>query len=376
MAALILYEFKKIFKDVKNIIVIVLFIVFMVGFVFINEKTDKSKNENWINELKSKSTAITSQINRLSEDDDIPYSEKEKDLNFLYEHEKLMEKIIKEYKNKNLQGYLLAQKDLDNHAIEGVNQGIDLYDRKSVEEYKFSIQKLDIMIEKNIRPIFEDSCMEGYNFLRLCSSDIILIILVVVMLNLVAECFCIEAEKGTYKLLFIQPVSKVKIFFSKFISRFIVSIVAMTLIISVIFVVLGLKNGFGNLEYPVAAFLNEGISYMSLGQFLRSSVPLLFIALLFYFCFAMFISCCVNNTTVAVSMDIFIPITFIFMCELILPLKPFIAFSYIPVNDFLSSAQYGIMNGNATGAMIFLLLASLCMAIASLFVLNTKSYKK
>lgn len=54
----------------------------------------------------------------------------------------------------------------------------------------------------------------------------------------------------------------------------------------------------------------------------------------------------------------------------------FLPFSYITVNDFLNSSQYGLINGNFGGATILIIGTSICLVIGALYVLNKKIYKK
>ncbi|SHK31429.1 ABC-2 family transporter protein [Hathewaya proteolytica DSM 3090] len=379
MTSLMLYEFKKVFKDIKNIICFMLFVMFIVIFVVINERANIEKINGWGDELQLKYNGINSNIRQINDDIEvfgggIPTAKQQKEIEFLSEREILMRELIKQYKDKDLQGYLAAEKAIELHEIKGARQGLSFMDQKTTEWYEHNIKKIDFFAAKNIRPIFEDNCMEGYNFLRLCSSNIIILVLIMVILNLVVECFSSEAEKGTYKLLYTQPVSKTKIFFSKLFVRLIVSTVAMGAVIMGTFVILGLKNGFGNLEYPTEMYVNGEVIFVTLKEFFHNSIPLLFIGLLFMFCFCIFISCTFNSTSTAVS--IAIPVACLCMCALISPIKPFLPFSYLTVNDFLSSSQYGVMNGNVGGAIIFLLVCSVCLVIGALYVLKRKVYKK
>lgn len=140
------------------------------------------------------------------------------------------------------------------------------------------------------------------------------------------------------------------------------------------FVILGLKNGFGNLEYPTDMYVNGEVIFVALKEFFHSSVPLLIASLSFMFCFSIIISCIFDNTSTAVS--IAIPVGCLCMCALISPIKPFLPFSYITVNDFLSSGEYGMMNGNVGGAITFLLVCSAFLVIGALYILKRKVYKK
>lgn len=381
MFSLMLYEFKKIFKDIKNIACIGFFIIFIVGIVFINEKVEARKINSWGDELQLNYDNVRASIEEINKEikengGGIATSTQKQKVKFLTEYEILISNLIEKYKNKDLQEYLLAEKAIELHCIKGVNKGIKFSNEKFKEEYEYNIEKLDFLISKNIVPIFEDNCMQGYNFLRICSSDIIIIVLVMVMLNLVVECFSSEVEKGTYKLLYIQPVSKTKIFFSKFIVRFMVSTVVLGMVIVVTFMILGLKNGFGNLEYPTKMYIDGKIAFVPLKEFLNISIPLLVLVLIFMFCFFIFISCIINSTSTAGLLSILIPVSCLCMCTLIVPIKPFLPFSYIAVNDFLNSSQYGLMNGNLSGATILISGTSICLVIGALYALNKKIYKK
>lgn len=377
MFTLMLYEFKKMFKDIKNIVCIVFFIAFIIGFVIVNQKIEKNKLDGWQDELQMRLNCTINQIEvtnqTIAQYGGVFDSDTARDLKFLDRQQQLISNLIDEYKSKNLQGYLKADIAVEIHAVEGRKQHVNCQDWQTKEEHEYNIQKLNIFIDKNITPIFEDYCMEGYNFLRLCSSNMMIIILVMLIMILTMESFSSEVEKGTYKLLYIQPISKVKIFFSKFFTRLIVLIVVLGVVIMVGFIILGLKNGFGNLEYPTEMYMNGKVVFVTLREFLHASIPLLITGLLFIFCFCILISCIFNSTSTAISISI--PIICICMFAFS-PIKRFIPFSYVLVNDFLSSSQFGMMSGNIGGATMLLIGVSFCLVSISLYIIKRKVYKK
>lgn len=376
MLNLILFELKKIFKDIKNLICIIFFLLFIMGFIYINSQIDTNKKMGWKSTLYSQSDSISMKIQALntrkqSNPSSID-SKTDREITFLSQHQTIISDMIKAYNNKNLKDYLTARKTLDEHSIEGIKSNIDFNNLKSIDFYKLNIEKLDIFINKNITPIFEENCMEGYNFLKLISSNLIMLVIILVLLNFVIECFSSEFEKNTYKLLFIQPISKTKIFFSKFIARLIISFLILTLVIVSFFLLLGITNGFGNLEYPTEMFVNGKLTFVPLREYLSNSLPLLITVLLFIFCFCIFVSCIFNSTSICVSFTILTSVTFLCLCAIVKSIKSFIPFSYIQINDFLCSNDFIF---KTPINLLYIMSFNIVLVASSLIILKKKIYK-
>lgn len=384
MGATFLFEIKKLFKDIKNILCIIFFIIFMIGFIYVNSQIDNKRKIEWKDNLNNQSMFISNEISEFTKVQQkiLPKkdSKLDKQIKFLTEHNSIMSDIITAYNNKNLNGYLNKTKELDKHSIEGLNQNLKFNNIKSMQYYEQHIKKIDIMLKKSITPIFEENSMEGYNFLRLCSSNVVILILIVVMLNFTIECFSSEYEKKTYKLLFTQPISKTKIFFSKFFARLIVSFAILILVILTLFLILGLKNGFGNIEYPTEMYVNGKLVFVSLQEYLKKSIPTLLTCLFFIFSFCIFVSSIFNTTSIGLSFTILISVTLLCLGKIIKNLVPFIPFSYIKINDFLCSSDFvlkksSILSPNTfvfPNNIYYLLIISIIFVSSSIVILNKK----
>ena len=86
---------------------------------------------------------------------------------------------------------------------------------KSIKEIEESIQINTYLIENNIEPIFDQVSMQGFNFIRVFLNNPISIILIILIIILSADIMSSEFDSNTYKLLFIQPISRKKILLSK-----------------------------------------------------------------------------------------------------------------------------------------------------------------
>ncbi|MBC2396819.1 ABC transporter permease subunit [Clostridium tetanomorphum] len=136
------------------------------------------------------------------------------------------------------------------------------------EETKQEIRKLKYFLDNNINPM-EESKFNSFNFIKLLFNEVLGgIILAIGIILFTSDIVSGECTPPTLKFLLIQPVSRGKFLFSKFIS---VTSVALSLIFLaeiIFFLLVGLFIGFGNPNYPtfVGTTYKFDFAHISMGQ--------------------------------------------------------------------------------------------------------------
>lgn len=118
------------------------------------------------------------------------------------------------------------------------------------ESQKLELERLQYLQKHDIKPM-DNNQFDAPTFIMVLFSILGTVFLVVGVLVFACDMVSGECTPPTLKFLLIQPVSRGKVLFSKFIS---VTLAAVVLIVSaelLFFTVIGLTKGFGNMSYPV-----------------------------------------------------------------------------------------------------------------------------
>lgn len=269
MSNLIIFEVKKFFNRKKNIFCIALFLLLVTIFIFLNSNLEKQYK-------KSQVTSIEFQIDSLEES----LSKVENEILRLPDNEKLQVikndyqeelDLLKDTKvslvNNDFNKVLENKIKLDDLLLKGIEEG-NTISSKSVQEIEESKKINNYLIENNIEPIFEQVSMQGINFVKLFLNNPISIILIILVIILSSDVMSSEFDSNTYKLLFIQPISRKKILLSKVLSTIIIINVIIFTIIGAIFAILGIINGFGDINYPIKFYNNGTTELIGIGKFI------------------------------------------------------------------------------------------------------------
>lgn len=104
---------------------------------------------------------------------------------------------------------------------------------------------------KNDISILYEYEMTGFNFLYQSMHKILPYVLLLIIFLSITDIFTSENQSGSYKILLLQPVSRLNIFISKIISSVITSMTMVLGPLMFVFILTGLVNGFGSAQYPV-----------------------------------------------------------------------------------------------------------------------------
>lgn len=382
MINLILFEYKKFLKRKKNIISFSLFFILIVGYVIINNSIDQEKaklvEKNYKLELDSAQDGLRNFQNR----DDIP--DVEKIINEQKEIISFFEERQKAHTRGDWETELQMQIEIDKKILEGVRRGtiISGEDTPSIQE---RIQKNEILLSKNIKPIIEDNSMESYNFLKLIIKDIFPLMLVILILILAGDVVSNENDDGTFKFLLLQPISRSKIILSKILAISSICIFSIFLILAIMFISLGIKFGLGNPHYPIKYFtgsyitpFNAAVGYnfefVDIRVFILSLIPILILFIIAIVTLGILISTIIPNSTAAICTGIIVAVGVnIFYNQL----NIFKRFAHI--NPLIYSNICELLNGNllmkfdnrnltaSNGIIVLLCFTLICIIVSLIF---------
>ena len=88
-----------------------------------------------------------------------------------------------------------------------INEG-NVITESTIDSLQEEIEINNILLEKNIKPINENTSMEVNNFLKVYLDNGISMLLVILMITITCDIVSSEVEKKTKNLLFTQPISK------------------------------------------------------------------------------------------------------------------------------------------------------------------------
>lgn len=265
MKKIIEIEIYKIFKSKKNIVIILLLFLYIIGLNFYNyqKHNEYMKKEYQVyNNKRLQLEGILGHNTRLLEKKkDLTIEEKgklEQRIEFLTVEKNKLLVIESGYKENEPDRYniiLIAENDRYKNIIKGLNEGVITEDfirntNLDMQEIQKKIYLNQYILDNEIRPILNPYTMTGSNALVMFLEGNNLLILMFFLVLLSIDIYLLEIEEGSYKLLYNQPYERKKIFFGKMITILLVSLLLIILIAMFNFVIVTLVNGIGDMNYP------------------------------------------------------------------------------------------------------------------------------
>ncbi len=383
MSSLIGFEIKKFFNRKKNLLSILLFIILTIVFIVLNINLEK-------NLKKSEKTSIDFQIESIedallkvkSEMINLPDNEKLKKINNSYEEELNILKDMKStYESNDFNGYLRSKVQLDKKLLVDIKRG-EIISPKNPDEIRDRIDINTILLNKNIKPIYSQASMEGFNFIKLFLNSPISIIIIIFIIILTADVMSSEFDSNTYKLLFTQPISKTKILLSKIIATAIIINVVILGLISIFFIILGVINGFGSIDYPIQ-FYNNNIEYISIGKFIALEIIFLITIINFICILSLIISSFSKSNSNSISVAIITTVSLYMISSKVsigglIYLNPFIYFDISNILQGNLANLYENFNINFKYGLIVIISSTIILLIINIifFKKSTLSLNK
>lgn len=381
MFSLINLEIKKYWR-LKTLIVTIIFVLIGIYFVAINEKYYATVHEQSKSFLQDKMVKLseeniknyTEEIDKLNKKGDA-YTAKKLEGYKKEEEERLeISKLERDAKTKedrfnlNFRRAELSFKVLNSQS----NQG----SLGTIKDYELYKQYKD----KNIIP--EDAKLTALNFVKDYPSQLNVIIVSVLIMVLVGD--CMSFERGSTLVGYLsQPITKRKFILSKFIAAIVVSVVIFTSIEILIFIIMGLKNGWGPLSSPTS-FMARYNTGRSLPQYIPNSqgfisgykftvylflIQILYISALTSIGFLVSVISEKASTAISVNIGIIlIAYTLVYKAKIIPYMQKYIFSSYADIAGLISGElQFKRVNSSLTlqSGIISMILTTIICLIAS-----------
>lgn len=392
MLGIIKFELKKFIKDKKNYLLIILFII--LSFTIIRE--DKNFFNNEIKVLKMNLDIKNELINSYKSDLDTSIKEisaetkliKERYLKKTIKEKEIVENILDGLENKRYDKYYknkIAYRENDIKSLSSPELFSNRILPNAISEEKNQINILKQLSDKKISLIDIRKSNEGFNFIRRLLNEKFLLIIIVFILLIASPIFSSEYDNKTNKLLFTQSLSKNKIFLGKFISIMIINISVIFSILLINFIYMGIKNGFGTLEYVLQGFRNYKIVTMSMKTYILYELFLLFLIILLISAMASLISCIFNNIGICIFANFAITGALYMLTKqkYLLKFNAFNVFEYLDINRVVEGIPWRTSGHQAKppefvtieNGMMYFTIISIILLVIGLLYFNKKEAK-
>lgn len=250
---------------------------------------------------------------------------------------------------------------------------------ENISQYKSELNFLQYLSSHKIPESTSEHSAVKFMF-NMFNEDSPLITLILTVL-LSSDIITKELEESTIKLMLVQPVSRIKVLSGKYLA--LLASVALIIFSSIAgaFIIVGIKDGFGNLRYPyiygmkyTGDFFNyiEGSGrYISAGAFLMRSI-------LFFILFAVagisvgfMISSLSRSSSMSISLGIIINLLLIYIVrgtKLTKKFNQFIYISYYNIFSLLSGEIKSTLKNNAVtplnGILVLSALTVICCIVS------------
>lgn len=390
MRKLILFELKKQFTSVKNLVVWLLLLVTLLTYGSINMARDLSYRKMRLS-YDGSAWDASIQLNLLLQTypKNPPESiQKAMDLwrrDAVYSaQQRVFASWVGEDRWRDV---VLANINRNENILQGLQEGIISGKSKaeggvSESDLINNINYNKYFYENDIKPLRNVYQMTGINFLYRVLSELMPYLAAVVILLLCSDCFASEVDWGSYKFLLLQPYPRRKFFTAKVLSSLLLALIVMGSSLTIVYAIMSALNGTGSANYPIAfdpnAFSSFAVTpqseilvYLGAGKFLLYAFILFLLYLVFLTAFACLASVLSQESLNAMTVSISI----IFAAAVLQS-----PISRMPQLSLFWPFSYGnavtVMTGSATGSMLagFIVFAcvSVLLVLISRIIFNKK----
>lgn len=334
MYKIIKNEFYKFLKNRKNLIIIALVFVYLLGINIFNGYKSKGymmeTSMLYVNKRYQAEAILGQDILTLEKEENLTVEEREELIKktefYKVEKNKLLS-IEHNYRENNEEKYkhiLIAEIERYNNIIRNIEEGVIpkefLLDKGlTIEDMKKALILNQYILDNEIQPILNPYTMTGANALKMFLEGNNLLVLMLLIALLSIDIYLAEVEEGSYKLSYSQPFGRKELYLGK---MFTVGIISLLLILAgflLNFIILWLIYGLGNINYPFIASSNlwfsSTIEYriIPLWKYAVMGFGLLIPVLLFTISMVMSISIFLDSSTKTLGISIMLlALAFIF----------------------------------------------------------------
>lgn len=261
MTKLIISEWTKFSSNKKNKILFLVLVIYLVGLLFNNIRA----HENYFTHMEDEMSAQRNEaVNRLSAimlmSEDENYEADAGEVAFLNTEVStslLLEQFYRFEELGDWQRVIKTENEKYNNLISGAENyyiDIDILRARNQlpTQLKQQIFANEYLLEKEIRPYTSPYQLNGVQFLTFLLKGYTPLILLALCALMSMDVFLGELEEGSYKLYFTQPFSRKKIYWAKVLSTVLFIIGLVAAIIFLLFILISIIKGIGNIAYPQA----------------------------------------------------------------------------------------------------------------------------
>ncbi|MGL4337950.1 MAG: ABC transporter permease [Turicibacter sp.] len=341
MRTLILLELKKFTLQKVNWVVFGILITLLIGFIAPKIQQDRSMGMYHQQALSTNLESSTQSVSFFREElknypgnQALIYHIEDTNLDI-----EALTHMVEAYEQKDWNTYLTYSIQLDQTELTatkaGRRSGPDIYALQD------NIDLSTLLLQRNIKPISTSTSMESVNFLILLLQNKLILLFLFVVVLMSSHFISSDFEKETYKLLYTQPISKFKILVSKFSAACIINMTWLITLIGGSSLILGLMNGFGDLNYPTKLYQNGELAYSTAGHYIGIGwVIFLFLVLICILLTFLLSTICHQTLTTLIcsTLIIFMPLLLI-KNEAFLPVAKYVPFTFEEVGSILSGTH-------------------------------------
>lgn len=280
MISLIAIELKMFFRQRKNWLVLICLVLLSTFFIHSNIKLNQMNEEYRGILLSNNISHLQDAILRMTNESNEIYTNEIERLNQEITYmQKMQNALLMEDWNEYLRNEIASERS----ELEGILSG-SLVSSTTVEELEESIAIKEILIDKNIKPIFTEYAMSSWNFIPLFLTGNTMFLIVFVIIYFASSIVASDFEKGTYKLVYNLPLSKLKIYLSKLITALAINYAWVFTFLLGCFGILSIIVGTGDGNYPYKLHAHGTDFYVSAIQFVGMASGVLLLLITFIVC--------------------------------------------------------------------------------------------
>lgn len=246
---------------------------------------------------------------------------------------------------------LLNNKNYDKYyerAIEYLKIGVSVNGNNNIgKDIIKQLKCYEYLQREKVPYIYEGSDNSAFVFMKNLINEPIVIIILISVLLCSAQLFSSEVENKTYKLLYTQPISKTKIYFSKLIFAILINLITIFGIIIICFIYQVITKGMGSPKFLVNSAISSEealintTSYITIGKYVFYELGFMIAVVIFVCCIGATVSLLVNNSTASIcSSTVFLGLLYVgFKGNSFAAIQKYNPLAYVDINRIMSLGE-------------------------------------
>lgn len=308
MKSILQFEWKKTWRNRRKHLIILIVISLVVCLSFIaNVMMERLYHASEIETIEYTLDSIDEAINELTINQDSPEIA---EVNQGYLKEKnILEKQLKAILADDWHSSLTAKVEYDEHILHLIRTG-KLIGGEPIGLIENRLLLNQELLNRNIPPSSPDYATNGFYNVKNGLGIFIGFIGIAIFLFLVGDILSNEFEKGTIKLLFAEPISKLSVISAKYIVAITKSLFILLIIVISAFGIGTIFSGIGSYQYPVMIQTVDGSKFLDLWLFLIQSSLFFVFVIAFILLLQFLFSILTRNNLLATGLTIIVSTLF------------------------------------------------------------------